>query len=743
MTDEETSIARQIVSEWFWQPAEGHNYRYRGALRTMTRFFESAPMEPDVMKLVIEYLRDEVIEGGISLMNRSVDLGTGWKAMDAWFRTDETEKWAGTESRKVRVYQILMQQPADGDAVDGPYVLDKGCQYRVTHTYYWNVAALPESQASSSGISYALEGVVRDRETGLYSCVLTKRERVQQDVAEYLSEVTQFQETREEQHLGVRQGVSAGKSAGVSAGKTVERHVTKNEDCTHDVRNITRKDLPVSEAVVTAEETAFETRTSTEHRNQSRAAQAPARPGESVRNEKTPTKLFNQVKTVTVEKPVKGAAVEFRKSLHGTVRSVTDRNQAAPVTGANLKIGERRSSRMTDGGNYDNTSEQLTAEPAGDVAATGRKTVFEESASRRENVAAGGVLPQREADEAGDGKTHSVEVVLHEDGSADVTKTDTSEKPVKNAVVEYRKTVRGTVQSVTDRNQSAPVTPNDLQIGETRSSRMTEGGLYDNTRTVETGHPVNPIGQDILLSSERNVTSTTTVEPGDHPPFDPASPEPNTVMRQISRRNEFGTWDRTKETTTFHQQNGGGNVSSGGVSTTTTTRKLNSLDIGTSLIAEKNHVRTRDYQPNDHGSYTVVETDTSYNQVSGESVVETETETVRTVTYINYPTNSVQAPKNGRATIHPNDHGSFTVTITYITPKQKDSGWITWTMKQYTETKVYYYDCGLRIFKNFRTPPTPMSYSPVDIQITMNEYGLYDGCLSYKNLTSWANREIH
>ena len=112
MTDIEKNKASQIVDSWFWQPAEGHNYRYRGALRTLVRFYESVSMEPDVLKLVIEYLRDQELTGGISLMNRTVDLGSGWKAMDAWYQTAASEKWAGTESTKVRVYQVLMQAPS-------------------------------------------------------------------------------------------------------------------------------------------------------------------------------------------------------------------------------------------------------------------------------------------------------------------------------------------------------------------------------------------------------------------------------------------------------------------------------------------------------------------------------------------------------------------------------------------------------------------------------------------------------
>ena len=761
MTTDEHNTARDIVNQWFWQPAEGHNYHYRGALRTLVRFFESAPMEPDVMRLVIEYLRDEEIDGGISLLNKSVDLGTGWKAMDAWYRTDETEKWNGTDSRKVRVYQVLVQRPAAGDAVDGPYEVEKGCRYKVTHTFSWNIEALPTVPASSSGVSYALEAVVRDQESGLYSCVLTKRERVRQDVAEYTAAKTLFQDTKEEQHLGVKQGESAGKPASVSNGTVIERSVTKNEDCTVDVHNVTKVDKPVSNAVVTKEETLFETRTTAEHRNQPSAASMNLSPGKSARDEKTQSNLHNQTVTTVEEKPVSDAVVEFARTLHGTQKSVTHRNQAQPVSEIGMKIGERRTTRKTDGGKNDNTIVTQDVEPAGNVARNERKTVFENSASVRENVAADGELPEREADEAGNGATHSVDVQLNDDGTADIVTNDTTEKPVSDAVVEIRKTARSTVRTVTHRNQPAPLDGNDMAVGETRSSRTTDGGRHDNTTSIEQEEKRKPISAAVTKSNESDSMSVTTggVElptdllgarvvsaPGGKGqsvtvPDESGNLEiqPNVVKRKIAKLNEFGSWDVTDETTTFKEQQGGGGTNSGGVLKTVVTTKTNSESVPGNVVAAPNVVKSVNAQPNDHGSFTVTESETTYTEKVSTAVVESATEIAVTTKKINSLTGS-DSVMNGRLSIEPNDHGSFTVAKTQITPKPFDTGWITWDATEYTETKIKYYDCGLRIFKNFQTPPVPLGRAKFKLQMTINEYGRFDGCMVYKKLTGWDAR---
>jgi len=326
---EDRAKAEAIVSTWVWQPADGHNYRFQFATRTLTRFYESASMQPDEIRLVVDYLREQDVSSGISLLNKVVEFGGSWKAKDAWFQTMPGEKFSGSDSTKVRIYQVLFQS-ADGQSGDGPYTVENGCQYRVKHTFYWDVASLPSLPASSSGDEYTMQGLTRDKETGLYSCVIERKERVQQDVAEYVTTQTAFETRKDEQHIGVKQQNvnSTGKQASVSAGTIVKRQITKNPDCTSSIQNDT-----------------------------------------------------------IVEKPVSGSVREFRKTLRGTVQRTVDRNQAQPLNANGLGVGETRRSEKTEGQLWNNEVQMTSGEGAGQVSDSCSRSQIVHTDTSTENVA--------------------------------------------------------------------------------------------------------------------------------------------------------------------------------------------------------------------------------------------------------------------------------------------------------------------------------------------------------------------
>lgn len=331
LTAEETAKAKEIVSQLVWQPAEGHNYRYTRAVNTITRFCEAASMEPDVARLVIEYLKNEVITEGISLLNKRMDFGNGWKAMDAWYQTSASEKFAGTESTKVRVFQVLMQPPADGDTGDGPYLVEDGCQYKVSHTFYWNIEELPELDESSSGVQYTMQGITRDSVTGLYSCVIEERERVQQDVPLYDSSKSIYETIQRESHIGVKAAdlPTTGQAASVAGGVLVERQVTKNGDCTSNVENTVRTEEPVSGAIVNVRRTIRGIWKRITERNQTPAAtetDPSVDVGEVAEREKTPGNLRNNTKT-TFESAAANGNVDLEDEHQLNALEHTDRKR--------------------------------------------------------------------------------------------------------------------------------------------------------------------------------------------------------------------------------------------------------------------------------------------------------------------------------------------------------------------------------------------------------------------------------
>lgn len=180
MSEDDQAKAAAIVSQWYWQAAEGHNRKWKYAPKTFTRFYESAPLEADILKLVIEYLRTQANVTGLEVFGKSLSLGDlTWRATDAWFQTQEGDKWDGTESAKVRIYQTLIAheaaQTGDNADLDGPYTLEDNSEVTVEHTFYWDVEEVPELPEDDENIQHSIIGVVHSRETGLVSCTVEKR----------------------------------------------------------------------------------------------------------------------------------------------------------------------------------------------------------------------------------------------------------------------------------------------------------------------------------------------------------------------------------------------------------------------------------------------------------------------------------------------------------------------------------------------------------------------------------------
>ena len=490
---EDKAKAAAIVAGWTWQPAEGHNYRYRYATRTLTRFYEAASMQPDEVKLVVEYLRDQEIAAGegISLLNRTVDFGEGWKAKDAWYQTTPGEKFANTDSTKIRVYQILFQAPEDKSG-DGPYVVENGCAYKSTHTLYWDVEELPTLPASSSGVEYTMKGVTRDGETGLFSCVIEKRERVQQDVADYVTQETVFEKRSEEQHIGVKADKvsSTGKAASVADGKIVTRKITKNADCTSDVAN-----------------------------------------------------------TTITEVQAAGASETVSVGLTGTTKTTVNRNMADKAATDSLDVGDRVENVKTDGGRWTQTITKFVKSAAKKIAESCRKTLFEHTHSMT-NVQ--GTDPGFDhSAEASGGKIVEKSVRRTVDGAYQIDENTTEEKGVADSVVTVRKTLRGTVKTTLDRNQQTAAETTGLSVGDEVRVEKTPGGLYNNTKSGVTAEAAGEIAKSCEDSGAVVHTDVVTKNETSAADITHGEASVNVVKRVTSRRTEEGTYDNETRTTTY------------------------------------------------------------------------------------------------------------------------------------------------------------------------------------------------
>lgn len=494
LTDAEKAAAEKIVMSWNWQMSEARNYRFKHGVHALTRFYESAPMESDEFKLILKYLSTQEDIKVINVNQKAIELEGEWKAKDAWYQTVDGDKFEGTEANRVRIYQTIIGKEDEG-LIDGPYVVENGCKYKVSHTFFWDVDELPDLESeeykSESGIQYTLQGVTRDKETGQWSCVIECRETVQQDIELYESAMTIFEKVEKEGHWGVRQErvSGAGLAASVGDGVLVERELSKNPDCTTDVIN-----------------------------------------------------------RVTTEKPVESAVKGWRKTLRGTVETTTDRNQDESLDGDGLKVGESRQSEKTPGGLFNNTTSLVTKDPAGKIAADCVKTIFEHQHTETKNelnapetdevdAAAGGVIKRQSSRET-------------EEGTWDVTKTETTETPVASSVKVYRKTLRGTVETTTDRNQANPVDSTNMKVGEMRQSEKTPGGLYNNTQSSLTNEAAGNIAQS-CEKAEKEHTDTSVDNQVSKPNSVEQTSSNNVVKSQTARQTEDGSWDVTTTTKTY------------------------------------------------------------------------------------------------------------------------------------------------------------------------------------------------
>ena len=487
MTAEEKEICVAWVKahahKWQVQSRAQWNYKFRG--KTLVRYVKGVQMRENEIKLILEYLSSDDCIATLSLYDQSVSAD--WKPIRAWL---ELSNESVGNVRVVTLFHGLRTDP--NSEADGPYLVEDGCAYKVHLTYYWSQPSVIQVPAGSSGVSYQIASLSRDQETGLYTYALEKRERVQQDIAEYFTAKTVYETRQEEQHIGVKQSQvsTTGKQASVGGGKIIQRKLSKNQDCTTDVAN-----------------------------------------------------------TTITEVGVKGAEKSVRKFLHGIVISSTDKNQsvALDTTGKGLNVGDERKSVKTPGGLYDNSTTNMSLENVGEVATTCGKTIFQHEDSSTENVAN---KPESEVDSASGGVIHSQTARQTEYGTWDVQTNTTTELPVASANVRTHKSLRGVTQTVFNRNQVKPLETTGLAVGEDRQSEKTPGGLYNNTITIKTSESVGKIAEDCaktIFQHEHSTTENVADEPNEKEVGDANG---GVINSQTARQTEEGTWDIHKMITT-------------------------------------------------------------------------------------------------------------------------------------------------------------------------------------------------
>ena len=475
-----TLEARSWAINAQWRTVK-HRYGVKG--KALIRVARMPPEE--CMEQLLAFLSSE--EGCKELYIDGKPLTDEWLPLSAWY--DRTTATNRTET--VEVYHAL-RHVSDATA-DGPYVLHDGCTYKESHTFYFGVANLPELPADASGVQHRIESLRRDEESGLYSCVLTKRERVTVDLPEYTTHQDAFQTRTEAAKFGVKGDQTAvdaaateliGEHAADQAGIIVDIAKRKNDDCTTDLTIDVTESKPAPGARK-AVETIYEKSSSELQRNQHEVSAAESSAGEGMRVEQRIT--FNpdktaDVETVTItEKPVLEAEVERTENAYHTVMRTTHRHQPAPASPSEFTPGtiQRVTNARTPGGTYDSVVETTDAKTNLRVGTDFVRDAYmwTEIETHREKTSA-----QFFGQEAQNGLVKRVDEKMLEDGTYEIRTVKTTELPQENAEVVYEANALETTARTTHRHvktQNTSPVPMDGQIVR-KSSKLNPGGTYDN-----------------------------------------------------------------------------------------------------------------------------------------------------------------------------------------------------------------------------------------------------------------------
>lgn len=226
------ALAEGIVKAYAakWQVLNRSEWRYQFRGKALVRFIDLTRVREDEAVALLDYLSDDICKETLSLMDQGVS--EGWCPIRAWF--EASNKAVGSVAG-IRLYHALQTDPDEN--VDGPYVVDDGCAYKVSIEYHWSEVEQPTAPTSSSGVVKKISGLQRDPESGRYSYAIETHERVTQHIELYLTHEEKDRKVEEEYHIGVKENDvdSTGLAASCGNGVVVTRKVSKNADCTKDI----------------------------------------------------------------------------------------------------------------------------------------------------------------------------------------------------------------------------------------------------------------------------------------------------------------------------------------------------------------------------------------------------------------------------------------------------------------------------------------------------------------------------
>ena len=631
-----------------WQTYKRAQWKYKWHGKTLVRFLDNVSMRELQDGLLLEYLCSPDCMETLSLYSQ--DVSKEWTPISAWYEIMAT-RGPVNGILQVRLYHALRTDVENGG--DGPYVVENGCMWNVSWQFFWHQTSVPALPKSSSGVNYRIANLNRDDEDGTYSYVLERRERVQQDIPEYVREVDAFKTQSREEHKGVNgETTKGGKPASVKQGVIVTRDVSKNEDCTHDTSNTTIESNEVNGAVTETTVGLHGGSTITVNRNmRNKANEDGLQPGESVRNELNEDLTWNQT--------IRSWKRDFLQWLRGVCRKTIYRHTHAVTTATGTDPG------------FDHVS-----------------------------------IPTEDP-----GKVHEIDVQRTEMGF-DVTNTVNEDLPVSDATVEKRVFLDGITKTTVNRNQSAPAKDFDVGIGGSVRNEKTESGLYDQTIVEASAEDVGKTGEHCEQTHLVHTHGQTDVLGSKNVPESvEATAEAGQTASIRMERTERGGYRLVRETHTGKEArvelHGG---TAGRPVSTTVMRNVDKVQGATPGVNEEIDVSA---QPNEFGLQDGTVRKTVYNPETVTAEGGTQLYTERTVTTANdTDVNPVQKSVQGvivSTSASPTGRNSANVTKTVRTAHGRmmpgDFDQLEWDDVHLSATRKVVYHNRLVVFRNQKKAP--------------------------------------
>lgn len=477
-----------LVSERGAKPKNG--FRPKMAMR---RFAPGAPLSS--IRIILDMITDAapyvnpIVSGDI--------IQGKWKPKVTWFRKDmQQQTYDMRGDATVTIVQDLVPDYEDGESD----LVNAGgdCSEITEYEYVWDAAEVSApSMPYPQGVTYGIQGVNRDDDSGLFSYILVKRTAVEQHFGPYISVSSAKSYVTTEIYRNAYNVPADLPQEGdvVDGGKVTRVDIGVNNDCTYNIQ-ITRSFTSKVKAVKSCAKTVYshqETETTTGQ--EKGLGEAPAANGGVVKTHISTLEddgtYTNEVRTVE-EQAVPSAVTNVTVGKFITVTTTANKGQSSAASISDTKnecgvitkygIGTAKST-ITEGKLYD-TEVTEYAITKGTSSVSSRSDMF--SAENTEQEIGGTDYPTL----TDCGSYFTIEQSCSVDNTTGaVTRATTVKKEVSvpDAVVVHSKSIYGVQTSRLDKNCACGCCytvdtykpENSLSIGESVRVTKNPGGSAD------------------------------------------------------------------------------------------------------------------------------------------------------------------------------------------------------------------------------------------------------------------------